>query len=105
MSDIMMNIKGSVDLNGHPEYISLGPDENSADLMEPACLFMKAKGYQFWKSFTTGKPPKLGGIPHDVYGMTTRSVRCYVRGIQRKLGLKVFYQIFINFSKKNALNL
>ena len=50
--------------------------------MEPACLFMKAKGYPYWKSITTGKPPKLGGIPHDIYGMTTRSVRAYVKGIQ-----------------------
>ena len=53
--------------------------------MEPACLFMKKKGYPLWKSFTTGKPPSLGGIPHDTYGMTTRSVRSYVKGIQKKL--------------------
>ena len=31
--------------------------------------------------------PKLGGIPHDAYGMTTLSVREYVLGIQRKLNL------------------
>jgi hypothetical protein len=41
MSDIMLNVKGTIDLNGHPELIFLGPDENSADLMDPACLFMK----------------------------------------------------------------
>lgn len=41
----------------------------------------------FWKSFFTGKSPKLGGIPHDRYGMTTLSVREYVQGIYRKLGL------------------
>jgi glutamate dehydrogenase len=82
MSDIMLQVPGTVDLNGKQEIIFLGPDENSADLMEPACLFMKAKGYPYWKSITTGKPPKLGGIPHDVYGMTTRSVRAYVKGIQ-----------------------
>lgn len=29
----------------------------------------------------------LGGIPHDQYGMTTRSVRAFVKGIQNKLGL------------------
>ena len=29
----------------------------------------------------------MGGIPHDVYGMTTHSVRAYVLGIQRVLGL------------------
>ncbi len=40
MSDIMLNVEGSVDLDGYPEIIFLGPDENSADLMEPACLFM-----------------------------------------------------------------
>jgi len=43
-----------------------------------------------WKSFTTGKSSFIGGIPHDVYGMTTRSVRSYVKGIQNKLGLIVF---------------
>lgn len=30
---------------------------------------------------------ELGGIPHDTYGMTTRSVRQYVEGIKQKLGL------------------
>ena len=30
---------------------------------------------------------RLGGIPHDKYGMTTLSVREYVSGIYRKLGL------------------
>jgi glutamate dehydrogenase len=81
LSDIMLNVEGTVDLNGHREIIFLGPDENSADLMEAAALFMKKKGYEFWKSFTTGKPPTIGGIPHDTYGMTTRSVRAYVKGI------------------------
>jgi len=69
--------------------VFLGPEEHSADLMEPACLLVKAKGYKFWKSFATGKPARMGGIPHDVYGMTTRSMRAYVRGIQQKLSLKV----------------
>jgi len=87
MSDIMLDVPGSVDVDGHREIIFLGPDENSADLMESAALFMKKKGYPLWKSFTTGKPPSLGGVPHDTYGMTTRSVRSYVKGIQRKLNL------------------
>lgn len=30
----------------------------------------------------------IGGIPHDIFGMTTRSVHQYVVGIYRKLGLK-----------------
>ena len=28
-----------------PELIFLGPDENSADLMDPACLFMKKNDF------------------------------------------------------------
>lgn len=84
----MLNVEGTVDLDGHKEIIFLGPDENSADLMEAAAFFMKRKGYSIWKSITTGKPPSIGGIPHDTYGMTTRSVRMYVKGIQRKLNLK-----------------
>jgi glutamate dehydrogenase len=55
-----------------------------------------------WKSFTTGKSPQIGGIPHDVYGMTTRSVRSYVKGIQKKLNLKV---LLFNERKKNARSL
>jgi glutamate dehydrogenase len=81
ISDIMLNVPGVIDLDGKPEILFLGPDENSADLMDPACLFMKKKNYKLWKSFTTGKSPSLGGIPHDVYGMTTTSVRQYVKGI------------------------
>lgn len=43
----------------------------------------------WWKSFTTGKSAeKLGGVPHDIYGMTSLSVRQYVIGIYNKLGLK-----------------
>ena len=43
----------------------------------------------WWKSFTTGKSAEhLGGVPHDTYGMTTRSVRQYVLGIYKQLGLR-----------------
>jgi len=43
----------------------------------------------WWKSFTTGKSAsKLGGVPHDVYGMTSLSVRQYVLGIYKHLGLR-----------------
>ncbi|OBT52925.1 NAD-specific glutamate dehydrogenase [Pseudogymnoascus sp. 24MN13] len=59
-----------VDLYGKQEILFMGPDENTAEL-----------------SFFTGKSPKLGGIPHDHYGMTTLSVREYVTGIYRKLNL------------------
>jgi hypothetical protein len=150
-----------VDYLGKQEIIFCGPDENTAELMDWACLHGRARGYPFWKAFTTGAceraqvaraavvtravlsarlgrraqtrqltpdvapqrpaplphPPvcrplstpypnlcpfpslpftplspagkgfHLGGVPHDKYAMTTRGVRAYVTGIQRKFGL------------------
>jgi glutamate dehydrogenase len=76
-----------VDLYGKPEMLFLGPDEGTADLVDWATEHAFTRGAPWWKSFCTGKSPKLGGIPHDVYGMTTLSVREYVTGIYRKLDL------------------
>lgn len=76
-----------VDLYGKEEILFMGPDENTADLVNWATEHAKARGAPWWKSFFTGKSPKLGGIPHDKYGMTTLSVREYVKGIYRKLDL------------------
>lgn len=74
-----------VDLYGKDEILFMGPDENTAELVDWATLHAKSRGAPWWKSFFTGKSPKLGGIPHDSYGMTTLSVREYVQGIYRKL--------------------
>jgi glutamate dehydrogenase len=76
-----------VDLYGKEEILFMGPDENTADLVDWATEHARARGAPWWKSFFTGKSPKLGGIPHDAYGMTTLSVREYVKGIYRKLNL------------------
>lgn len=76
-----------VDLYGKQEIIFMGPDENTADLVDWATEHARARGAPWWKSFFTGKSPRLGGIPHDSYGMTTLSVREYVKGIYRKLKL------------------
>lgn len=76
-----------VDLHGKEEILFMGPDENTADLVDWATEHARARGAPWWKSFFTGKSPKLGGIPHDEYGMTTLSVREYVLGIYRKLKL------------------
>lgn len=76
-----------VDLHGQEEILFMGPDENTADLVNWATEHARARGAPWWKSFFTGKSPKLGGIPHDAYGMTTLSVREYVSGIYRKLNL------------------
>lgn len=53
-------------------------------------MHARARGADtWWKSFTTGKSAKLlGGVPHDVYGMTSLSVRQYVLGIYKQLGLR-----------------
>jgi glutamate dehydrogenase len=76
-----------VDLYGKEEIIFMGPDENTAELVDWATMHARNRGAPWWKSFFTGKSPKLGGIPHDSYGMTTLSVREYVKGIYRKLNL------------------
>ena len=76
-----------VDLYGQPEILFMGPDENTADLVDWATEHARRRGAPWWKSFFTGKSPKLGGIPHDTYGMTTLSVREFVTGIYRKLNL------------------
>jgi glutamate dehydrogenase len=71
-----------------PEVLFLGPDEGTADMMEWAAKYANTKGYAYWRAFTTGKPQIMGGIPHDIYGMTTRSVHRFVLGCLRKLELE-----------------
>ena len=78
-----------VDLLGKEEILFLGPDEGTADLMDFAAEHARSRGAPWWKSFTTGKTAStLGGVPHDVWGMTSLSVRQYIIGIYRMLGLK-----------------
>lgn len=76
-----------VDLHGRQEILFMGPDENTAELVDWATEHARARGAPWWKSFFTGKSPTLGGIPHDAYGMTTLSVREYVLGIYRQVNL------------------
>lgn len=60
--------------------------EGTGGLVDWAAERAKERGAWFWKAFTTGKAPSRGGIPHDVYGMTTASVETYVQGVL--LGLR-----------------
>ncbi|KAJ2684547.1 NAD-dependent glutamate dehydrogenase [Coemansia spiralis] len=76
-----------VDRLGRNEILFFGPDEGTAGFMDWASQHARKRGAPFWKAFTTGKSQTLGGIPHDIYGMTTRSVHQYVLGIIRQLGL------------------
>jgi glutamate dehydrogenase len=77
-----------IDLHGQQEILFMGPDENTAGLVDWATEHARIRGAKWWKSFFTGKSMELGGIPHDRFGMTTRSVRAFVEGIYDKLGLK-----------------
>ena len=83
-----MHYQRIVDLYGREEILFFGPDEGTADYMDWASQHARKRNAKFWKAFTTGKSQTLGGIPHDLYGMTTRSVHQYVLGIYRKLGVK-----------------
>eukprot|EP00697_Spironema_sp_BW2_P001631 gnl/Spiro4/1218_TR643_c0_g1_i1.p1 gnl/Spiro4/1218_TR643_c0_g1~~gnl/Spiro4/1218_TR643_c0_g1_i1.p1 ORF type:complete len:1008 (+),score=334.39 gnl/Spiro4/1218_TR643_c0_g1_i1:114-3026(+) len=77
-----------VDLYGKPELLFLGPDEGTAGFMDWAAEHARGRAAPFWKAFTTGKSPTLGGIPHDTYGMTTQGVHQFVLCILEKMGLK-----------------
>ncbi|KAK7001846.1 NAD-specific glutamate dehydrogenase [Favolaschia claudopus] len=79
-----------VDLYGKPELLFFGPDEGTADMMDWAAVHARDRGAEtWWKSFTTGKSAEtLGGVPHDRYGMTSLSIRQYVLGLYKQLGLR-----------------
>jgi glutamate dehydrogenase len=86
--DLLVEDKNIKDFYGKEAILFLGPDEGTADLMEWASSRAKVLGYPYWKAFSTGKPLKIGGIPHDLYGMTTHSVHQFVLESLSELGLK-----------------
>lgn len=86
--DLMIPDPNIFDFYGREVILFLGPDEGTADLMEWASQRAKVLDFPYWKSFSTGKPVALGGIPHDLYGMTTNSVNEYVLDILDKLGIQ-----------------
>ena len=86
--DLIIPEQEVLDLYGKREAVFLGPDERTSELMNWAALYAKQRRYTFWKAFTTGKAPEIGGIPHDLYGMTTVGVHEYVLAVLEKLGLE-----------------
>jgi len=86
--DLMLPDENIVDYYGNEVILFLGPDEGTAELMAWASLRARVRGYPFWKAFSTGKPVNMGGIPHDLYGMTTNSVHQFVLETLQKLGIK-----------------
>jgi glutamate dehydrogenase len=88
MLDLLLPHPMMVNYSPQEEILFLGPDEGTADLMDWASIHSRQRGYGFSKAFTTGKSVSIGGIPHDLYGMTTLSVHEYVLGILAKLGIR-----------------
>ena len=86
--DLLLPHDSVKDYLGKEEILFLGPDEGTAEVMSWASNRAKRRGYKFWKSFSTGKSLTEGGIPHDVYGMTTNSVHEYVLGLLEKLQIE-----------------
>ncbi len=64
--DLMLGHENIIDYYGQPEMIFFGPDEGTAPLMDAVAYHAKERGYQYWRTITTGKS---FGIPHDTYGM------------------------------------
>ncbi|MBK04146.1 MAG: hypothetical protein CL920_34170 [Deltaproteobacteria bacterium] len=87
MLDLLMPNEEIMNHDNNKEILFLGPDEGTAELMDWASKHARKRDYPFWKAFTTGKSIEDGGIPHDLYGMTTRSIHQYVVGILAKLGV------------------
>lgn len=86
--DLMLVGREVVDHYGHDVFLFLGPDEGTAEMMEWASTRARMRKYPYWKAFSTGKPLSMGGIPHDLYGMTTNSIHEYVLNMLEKNGLK-----------------
>ena len=64
--DLMLGHETIIDYYGRPEMIFFGPDEGTAPLMDSVAYRAKERGYNYWRTITTGKS---FGIPHDTYGM------------------------------------
>ncbi len=86
--DLIIPNKEVFDRDNKQDILFLGPDEGTAELMNWAPEFAKNRGFEFWKSITTGKSAVLGGVPHDTYGMTTTGVHEHVLCLLEKLGIQ-----------------
>ena len=86
--DLLLPDENIVDHYGKEVILFLGPDEGTADMMGWASERARILEHPYWKAFSTGKPVSMGGIPHDLYGMTTNSVHQYVIEILNKVGKK-----------------
>jgi NAD-specific glutamate dehydrogenase len=82
--------------SSHHVQLFFGPDEGTANYMAWLADHARSRGASWWKASSTGKPASThGGIPHDVFGMTSLSVRAYTTGIYRKCASNpLFFSLF-----------
>lgn len=73
MDLIQFSDREVIDYYQKPEMIFFGPDEGTAQLMDPVALRSKELGYKYWRTLTTGKS---FGIPHDTFGLL-QSGECF----------------------------
>jgi glutamate dehydrogenase len=64
--DLMLLDDSIVDYHGKQEMVFFGPDEGTAPLMDGVAIRARERGYNYWRTITTGKST---GIPHDTYGL------------------------------------
>jgi glutamate dehydrogenase len=74
-------------MHPHEEILFFGPDEGTAEFMDMGATRGRERGYPYWKALTTGKSAAFGGVPHDVYGMTTMGVHVYVVELLKAVGV------------------
>ncbi len=86
--DVILPHDDVTDYYRKEEALFFGPDEGTAELMDWVPHYGKKQGYPFWRALSTGKSQENGGIPHDLYGMTTTGVHEYVMGILERLGME-----------------
>ena len=75
-------------MHPHQEILFFGPDEGTAEFMDMGATRGRERGYPFWKALTTGKSAGYGGVPHDVYAMTTMGVHVYVVELLKAMGIQ-----------------
>jgi len=64
--DLVLPDETIVDYYGKREIVFFGPDEGTAPWMDDIAYLAKDRGYDYWRTLTTGKS---FGIPHDTYGL------------------------------------
>lgn len=91
--DGSLKAKNVIDYYKRPEYIYLGPDENSHNVMlEWIASYSKKCGYKPGGAFISSKPS--AGINHKEYGVTSLGVNVYLEETLKFLGIDPRSQLF-----------